>query len=418
MAKLISRRRRLRGPDRRRSSRSRAMASSFSAAPSPHEALAAFMRAGRRDLLIRELTRKWAALGRDEVEEAVDEAIAQAARGMRGSREEAVYDYLRTAAHRALNRRKQRVGRASAPITADLDFDQVVGDALGPDELLIADEDRQVVRDIAASLDARTGAVMRLKHVDGLERKDVADALGISEKAVKKAIERGNRKCRDLYARADDGALCAERARSLQAVLGGSPTDADSRALEHHIAHCAACRSEVRRAVVLRRAAAALVPLPVSDSLLGRLGAAFRGASQLKDAILVRLLAVHDAASLTSGLPAAKAGAVLIAVAALGTAVVPHASSPKSAPARAAHSTGMRAATTPTQSMPAPAVAQVRRIASRPKPRRQPAHEEPKFSRRAESKSGTLRSSAKPQPAPPAPRTTPSKQPSEEFPIF
>lgn len=396
------------------------MASSFSVS-SPHEALAAFVRAGRRDLLIRELTRKWAALGRDEVEDAVDEAIAQAARGMRGSREEAVYDYVRTAAHRALNRRKQRAGRASAPVAADLDFDQVVGDALGPDELLIADEDRHVVRDIAASLDARTGAVMRLKHVDGLERKDVADALGISEKAVKKAIEKGNRICRDLYTRAADGVLCAERARSLHAVLQGSPTDEDARALERHIAHCATCRSEVRRAVVLRRAAAALVPLPVGDSLVRRLAGIFRGATQAKDALQVRIAGLQDAASSTSSLMAAKVGAAVVAVAVLGAGISPHTASRarahKSTPAKNAGAPSTRAASPATVSLPAPPVVHVRRTATPPKRRPMPTSRRPMPSHRIATNPQASTAPSVTQSPTAAPRTT-SATPDEEFPIF
>lgn len=376
------------------------------------------MRAGRRDLLIRELARKWAALGRDDVEEAVDEAIAQAARGMRGLREEAVYDYLRTAAHRALNRRKQRAGRASAPVAADLDFDQILGDAPRPDDLLIADEDRQVVRDIAASLDARTGAVMRLKHVDGLERKDVAEALGISEKAVKKAIEKGNRICRDLYTRAEDGALCAERARSLGAVLGGSATDKDTRALEQHIAHCAGCRNELRRAAALRRAVAALIPLPTGEPMLSQPAAVFRAATQLKETIHARLFAAHDAATTVPGLTAAKVGAVVVAVAALGTAVVPQATPPKPAPARAADVRHTDAASPPAVSSPAPAVTHVRRSTPRPKRRRQPVPQRRRTSGTAPTNSSALPPATRPQQATPAPPVTQSKQPGDEFPVF
>jgi hypothetical protein len=96
------------------------------ASATPTEALASFIAVGRRDTLIAELDRQWPALGRAAVEDAVDYAIAEAAEAMQATREQAVYHYLRTAAHRRLAGRKERQGRVSAPIASDVDFDRVV----------------------------------------------------------------------------------------------------------------------------------------------------------------------------------------------------------------------------------------------------------------------------------------------------
>jgi RNA polymerase sigma factor (sigma-70 family) len=228
----------------------------------PRDALAAFLEAGRREMLIRELARKWHTLGQSEVEDAVDHAITEAAHGLRATREQAIYDYLRTAAHRLLVRRKQRQGRVSAPMAIDTDFDRMVGDSLSPEEALLAKEYRQLVLDLVASLDDRTLAVMRLKHVEGMERKDVAAMLGLSEKQVKKAIEKGHRACRDRYDQAVGEGLCSERAHALTALAAGTATARQRREAKQHLAHCKACRETQRALGTTQRAAAALFPLP------------------------------------------------------------------------------------------------------------------------------------------------------------
>src|SRR5204863_2401939 len=107
---------------------------------------------------------------------------------------------------------------------------------------LLAKEHRAIVLDLVSALDDRTLAVMRLKHVEGLERKEVAEALGISEKAVKKAIERGLRECRERYDAAFAGELCWEREAALAALLSGDASARERRAAEHHLEHCAGCR--------------------------------------------------------------------------------------------------------------------------------------------------------------------------------
>src|SRR3954470_9254335 len=100
----------------------------------PAEALATFIRVGRRDTLIGDLTRKWHALGRSEVEDAVDAAIADATAGMRATHEAGIYEYLRTAAQRKLGRRKKRAGRIADSHSPDSDFDRLVSAELSPED--------------------------------------------------------------------------------------------------------------------------------------------------------------------------------------------------------------------------------------------------------------------------------------------
>src|SRR5207248_9238824 len=119
-----------------------------------------------------------------------------------------------------------------------------------PEELVVAKDNArlvsQLVRDVVAELDERTLAVMRLKYLDELERKEVAAALALSEKQVKKAIERGHKVFADAYAAATAGTMCERRRHALIAYALGSVADRDRRQAEHHIAHCGGCRTFYR----------------------------------------------------------------------------------------------------------------------------------------------------------------------------
>lgn len=284
----------------------------------PREALATFVGTGRRETLIGELARSWYKLGRAEVEEAVDAAIADATVGMRATREAAIYDYLRTAAQRKLGRRKERAERTSAALPDGMDFDCVVGESLSPEELLLAKEHRAVVLDLVSALDDRALAVMRLKHIEGLERKEVAAALGISEKAVKKAIERGHRVCRESFETAMSGQLCGERTTALAALAGGSPSARERRQAEQHLRHCASCREHQRTVTAAQRAVAALVPAPVlGATAVSRIGALVgRCGDWFTTFVGTSPAAADPAASL--GSTASKVAAVVAAVAVAG----------------------------------------------------------------------------------------------------
>jgi hypothetical protein len=171
----------------------------------------------------------------------------------------------------------------------------------------------------------------------------------------------------------------------------------------------------VRRAFAVRRAAAALVPLPAAHTVPGGLVAILRSAGQLKDAIQVRLFAVPDAASSASGTSAAKIAAAVVAVAALGTTVAPHATprarSPRVAPASAAK-------LTPGAS-DSPPVVHVRRAVAPAKRASKQKRTRHRSSRPSSPQPTTVAPTATATPLPmAAPDPKPSKRPGEEFPIF
>lgn len=391
-------------------------------AVTPRDALAAFIRAGRRETLIGELARSWYKLGRAEVEEAVDAAIADAAVGMHATREAAIYEYLRTAAQRRLGRRKERAERTSTSLPDGMDFDCVVGDSLSPEELVLAKEHRDVVLDLVSALDDRTLAVMRLKHVDGLERKQVAEVLGISEKAVKKAIERGHRECRESFEAAMRGQLCGERTTALAALAGGSASPRQRRQAEQHLRHCASCRQQQRALAAAQRAVAALVPAPVVGSaLMSRVGGFLsRCGDWISGFVPTSATAADASASVGSKAIAVVAAAAIAGGGVYGAGQIhaggstprsPAAKTRAAAPARSPGSTTLLPVTADHSSTAPPPARTARSPLQRPKRRTS--------SRRAAVRQPTA---ATPAPAPaPAPTSAPattSTSETDEFPIF
>jgi hypothetical protein len=215
---------------------------------------------------------------------------------------------------------------------------------------------------------------MRLKHVDGLERKEVAQALGISEKAVKKAIERGLRECRERIERAFAGELCAERERALDALAAGAASAREQRAAEQHLAHCEGCRRRQRALAATQRAAAAVAPWPLAAH------AHVAGVGGLVRAVL----RVRDWVSGKGG-SAARAGHVARVG---GTSSVLAAGSGKAAAviaaaavAAAAHGSAAHAPAVPTPGRPAPHP-EIVRSAPAAAPVRAPAPTKPSGTRR------------------------------------
>jgi RNA polymerase sigma factor (sigma-70 family) len=255
------------------------------------DALAAFVRQGRRERVIAQLERQWRTLGRPAVEDAVDQGVEIAARNMRATEPDAVEAYVRRAAWRQLKDVKRRAALPAAPIASDIDFDVLDGSVLSPEEIVIARENSRLVtwlvRDAVSDLDDRTLAVLRLKHLEGLERKQVATALGLSEKQVKKAIERGHRVCSDSYHAAADGRMCERRLPALVSSALGTAGAAERLSAERHMAHCDDCCGFYRAVHASQRAALALLPAPIAghldSSTLSHLFEPARGPGQARE---------------------------------------------------------------------------------------------------------------------------------------
>lgn len=389
------------------------MAPTGRTAASPAEALAAFLRGGHRDRLIEQLAAGWRTLGRAAAEDAVDQALEIAARNMQATAPPAVEAYVRRAAWRQLKDLKRRRARGAHAMPADIDFDAIPGTELTPEELVLANENRGLVtrllNDALAELDERCLAVMRLKHVDGLERKEVAARLGLSEKQVKKAIEKAHRVCSDTYLAASEGRLCERRRHVVVAAALGTAPRGDRRKAKSHIAHCSDCRTYFRTMRASQRAVAALLPIPLAAHTHSTPWLA-RAADYTKLAF-IRLTSAGapDAAAPVTGAGAAK----LAAVALSGLALMPAAH--HQPPARHPEPIPQAGATAP-----APPVVHVRA-----RPSRKPSHRVPTRTtshRAATERNPAARITTVPLAASPQTLVRPSPRPRssgpKEFPIL
>lgn len=92
---------------------------------------------------------------------------------------------FRTAHSLALQHiRRQRI--VSIQAVADLEQLEVAAEAPLQDRVLSDRQELQRLADAIAALPARCGEVFRLRKVDGLSQRDVAQALGLSESTVEK----------------------------------------------------------------------------------------------------------------------------------------------------------------------------------------------------------------------------------------
>jgi RNA polymerase sigma factor (sigma-70 family) len=102
-----------------------------------------------------------------------------------------VYAWIRTAAHRALNRTTQHRVRELAVDPLGGGLDESASEDPTPEEDLIAQEEKgeiaTLVREVVADLPKRHRQVLAL-HVAGLKRPEIASRLRLPERAVKRDL--------------------------------------------------------------------------------------------------------------------------------------------------------------------------------------------------------------------------------------
>lgn len=93
----------------------------------------------------------------------------------------------------ALSRRRT----ATVPL-ADWQEEDMAGSATPESDLIDREEDAKVVRMMATLPDAQQ-AVLRMKHIDGLETAEIARITGSTEEAVRQNLSRARRKMMQLF---------------------------------------------------------------------------------------------------------------------------------------------------------------------------------------------------------------------------
>lgn len=201
---------------------------------------------------------------RDELEEAFQEACARAERGCRGESEGEVYTWLRTTTHRELGRMHDRARHESLVAVPDRALDDPRESALAPEQQLIEREERTELEQVTRSVIARLSDHQRdiaVLHSEGLRRPQIAARLGLSDRSVKKALERIMAVGRDELVRLA-GHGCEPGEELIARFSFGLADPIEARRAQLHLAGCPQCGQLHKRLDLWRENVAALLPLP------------------------------------------------------------------------------------------------------------------------------------------------------------
>jgi RNA polymerase sigma factor (sigma-70 family) len=205
-----------------------------------------------------------------------------------------VYAWIRTAAHRALNRTAQHRVREFAVDPLEGGLEESASEDPTPEEELIAQEEKgeiaALVREVVGDLPQRHRQVLAL-HVAGLKRPEIASRLRLTERAVKRDLLEVMEEARAAIARRAGGG-CLRGEPLVLRFAYGLATSAESEQARLHMKSCHRCKMLWERLDAWREKAAVLLPAsPVveqaSPGLLGRLAhRAVDGVSSVKQQVL------------------------------------------------------------------------------------------------------------------------------------
>jgi RNA polymerase sigma factor (sigma-70 family) len=274
------------------------MDSTRASTTSPEDAAAllrSFVQGERARALRVQLASQHPECSAEEVEDAVQYACKSFLGEAEGISEPAkVYAWIRTAAHRALNRTAQHQTREIAVDPLGNGLGESPSEERGPEEELIAQEDEDematLVREVAADLSERRRQVLAL-YVAGLKRPEIASSLGLSERVVKRYLLDILDEARAAIARKSGGG-CIRGEPLVLRFAYGLATSAEAEQARLHMKGCHRCEMLLERLDVWREKAAVLLPAsPVveqaSPGLFGRLAhRAVDGVSSVKQQVL------------------------------------------------------------------------------------------------------------------------------------
>jgi DNA-directed RNA polymerase specialized sigma24 family protein len=239
------------------------------AAPSEIDALfESFVTGLRGETLRAQLAAKHPERTREEIDDAIqtackcfiDETPGIIAPGQ-------VYRWIRTVAHRALNREREHLKRQVPVDPSGHGLDAIAADFSTPEQLVIEREDKvdlaTLTETVASTLADRQRDVLAL-YGAGYKRPQIADRLDVSERAVKRDLLEIVDRARAALARLTGGGC--DRGESLVVRLAcglATPTEASQAQL--HLARCGRCQQFHERLNLWREKVGALLPIPASE---------------------------------------------------------------------------------------------------------------------------------------------------------
>ncbi|MGN6817024.1 MAG: sigma-70 family RNA polymerase sigma factor [Solirubrobacterales bacterium] len=257
------------------------MASDVSTATAPNGTdalLQSLVRGARGRALRAQLASRYPDCSADAIEEAIqyacksflDEAEGISAPGQ-------VYAWIRTAAHRSLGREADLHHRELMVDSVEEGLEEISAEDHGPVDELIALEDdadlSMLVEEVSSSLSDRKRDVLAL-YGAGYKRPQIAERLGLTERAVKRDLLEIMDQARAILARLAGGGCDRGEPLVMRFVCGIASPDESEQAREH-LSHCGRCELFSERLVAWREKAGAMLPAPVvegaSPGLLGRI---------------------------------------------------------------------------------------------------------------------------------------------------
>jgi RNA polymerase sigma factor (sigma-70 family) len=177
-----------------------------------------------------------------------------------------IYSWIRTTAHRVLQREDERHGREELRKSID-GLAGLAAEEPGPAEELISDEDdadlAELVEEVYSSLPDRGRQILAL-YGAGYKRPQIAERLGLSDRVVKRELLEVMDAARSAVARLAGGGCRHGEPLVLRSICGLATAAEDAHAREH-LARCGRCEIFSERLIAWREKAGAILPVPAAE---------------------------------------------------------------------------------------------------------------------------------------------------------
>jgi RNA polymerase sigma factor (sigma-70 family) len=177
-----------------------------------------------------------------------------------------IYSWIRTTAHRVLQREDERHGREEPRKSID-GLAGLAAEEPGPAEELISSEDDadlgELVEEVYSSLPDRGRQILAL-YGAGYKRPQIAERLGLSDRVVKRELLEVMDAARSSVARLAGGGCRHGEPLVLRSVCGLATAAEDVHAREH-LARCGRCEIFSERLIAWREKAGAILPVPAAE---------------------------------------------------------------------------------------------------------------------------------------------------------
>jgi RNA polymerase sigma factor (sigma-70 family) len=203
---------------------------------------------------------------REEVADALQTACKRFLEHAEGISEPGqIYSWIRTTAHRVLEREDERHGREEPRKSID-GLAGLAAEESGPAEELISSEDDadlgELVEEVYSSLPDRGRQILAL-YGAGYKRPQIAERLGLNERVVKRELLEIMDVARATVARLAGGGCRHGEPLVLRSVCGLA-TAAEDAHVREHLARCGRCELFSERLLAWREKAGAILPVPAS----------------------------------------------------------------------------------------------------------------------------------------------------------